>query len=106
MTDLEFLAAKEESTLKTKIVCKHWLRDMGFWRDGQTISGLMKELAAYRESLLVTPKPEGTEWARILLSKALDGKPVVPIALVFAKQAIASKSRKLPLVNKSAYAGD
>ena len=66
----------------------------------------MKDLAKFRDSLKPETRPMGLEWAAMLITKAADGKPVVPYALKLAKEALAAKERRLPPVNKAAYAGD
>ena len=97
MTDLEIQAAKELSIDKVRSECKAWLRDRAYWFKGQTTAGLMKRLSEYRETLTPESKPEGTEWARLIHSRVLDGKPVHITAAKFAQEAMININRRNPI---------
>ena len=101
MTDLEFETVKAQSVADTLLKTKHWLRDNQFWFAGQTIPGLMKDLAEYRHRLMFEERPEGSEWARKIISKNADGYAVPLIALRHAQIALKNLEAMSPVNRKT-----
>lgn len=78
MTDDQIADQRTASIRETQDKTNHWLREMGFWFQGQTKPELMKLLAEFRRKS--TPKPAGRDWARILVSRVADGfKPPIVV---------------------------
>lgn len=86
MTSEEYELAKLATVRETQEKTNEWLRKMGFWREGQTRAGLMKELAEFRRTSV--QKPAGKDWARILLSRVLDGEKLPIVCEQFAREAL------------------
>lgn len=73
---------------------KRWLVEHQFWRPGQTVPEMMKELSGFRKNLRKNSPEDGDAWARIILSKHADGKPVSKYALDLAKSVVEMSERR------------
>lgn len=90
MTEFEIEEARQATIRETQEKTNHWLKERGFWKPGQTVAGLMHELAKFRKTSC--PKPAGRDWARILKSRIADGKKLPLVCAEMAEEALSKFS--------------
>ena len=86
MTDFELEEQRLAAVRETQEKTNHWLKDQGFWKAGQTVPAMMRELAEFRKTSC--QKPAGRDWARILKSRIADGKKLPLVCVEMANEAL------------------
>lgn len=71
--------------------CRQWLLDKGIVSREDTTPERMKKLAAYRNSLIHSDKPDGLDWAKNIVQQIADGIPVLQLQKRMAMEALGIK---------------